>query len=141
MKKVKKIIVDTNCLLSFVTDRNAEQQKKVTELFQEAAQLKATLICHHHVLSEFVFVLSSVYGTDAEKIQRILSDLIAMPGVLAVSEVNIKTVLSLWPVVIADYGDAVIAAYCKNNKGTAVATFDKKFGKAMGKAGLATYQV
>ncbi|MGX9727969.1 MAG: hypothetical protein ACTFAK_11805 [Candidatus Electronema sp. VV] len=73
---MKKVIIDTNCLLSFVTDRNLAQQEKFSKLFQEAAQLKAVILCPHHVISEFVFVLSSVYGTSAEKIHAILSDLV-----------------------------------------------------------------
>ncbi|MCI5157310.1 MAG: type II toxin-antitoxin system VapC family toxin [Candidatus Electrothrix sp. AUS1_2] len=136
---MKKIIIDTNCLLSFVTDRNPDQQEKVARLFQEAAQLKTAILCHHHVISEFVFVLGSVYGIDAEKIQKILSDLIVMPGVLPIAEVNIKSVLALWPAVIADYGDAVLASCCQNRKGTAVVTFDKKFIKAMKREGIAIY--
>jgi len=138
---MKKIVIDTNCLLSFVTDRNAEQQEKVFKLFHEASQLKVVVLCHHHVISEFVFVLSSVYGTDAEKIHAILSDLIVMPGIMSISEVDMQTVLSLWPAVISDYGDAILAAYSKNTKGTAVATFDKKFSKAMIRAGIATCQL
>lgn len=38
---MKKVIIDTNCLLSFVTDRNVAQQEKVSKLFHDAAQLKA----------------------------------------------------------------------------------------------------
>ncbi|MCI5149480.1 MAG: type II toxin-antitoxin system VapC family toxin [Candidatus Electrothrix sp. MAN1_4] len=138
---MNKIIIDTNCLLSFVTDRNAEQQERIVKLFQQAGHLEVLLLCHHHVLSEFVFVLSSVYSTEPDTIHTIITDLVAMPGVMPVSEVNIKTVLSLWPAVIPDYGDAVIAAYCKDTKGTAVATFDKKFRKAMKKAGIIMYQL
>ncbi len=138
---MKKLIIDTNCLLSFVTDRNLQQQEKIFRLFQEAAHLKILLLCHHHVLSEFVFVLSSVYSIEANKIHAIVSDLIALPGVITVAEVNIKTVLSLWPAVIPDYGDAVIAGHCKDTKGTAVATFDKKFKTAMTKAKITVYQL
>ncbi|MCW5207068.1 PIN domain-containing protein [Desulfobulbus sp. F5] len=138
---MKKVILDTNCLLSFVTDRNLEQQEKVSKLFQEAVQLKTVILCHHHVISEFVFVLSSVYGTAAEKIHTILSDLVVMPGIVPVAEVNIKTVLSLWPALIPDYGDAVLAALCKDSKGTAVATFDRKFQKAMKYAGILSIEL
>ena len=134
-----KFIIDTNCLLSFVTDRNLEQQEKISKLFQQAGRLELSLLCHHHVLSEFVFVLSSVYSTAADTIHTIVADLVTMPGVMPVSEVNIKTVLSLWPAVVPDYGDAVIAAYCKDTKGTAIATFDKKFRKAMTRADIALY--
>jgi predicted nucleic-acid-binding protein len=138
---MKKVVIDTNCLLSFVTDRNPEQQEKISNLFHEAGQLKVGVLCHHHVISEFVFVLSSVYETDRERIHEILSDLIVMPGITTVSEVNMQTVLSLWPAVISDYGDAIIAAYSKNTKGTAVATFDKKFSKAMQRAGVEICQL
>ncbi len=79
---MKKVIIDTNCLLSFVTDRNAAQQEKVSKLFHDAAQLKTVILCPHHVISEFIFVLSSVYGTEAERIHSILSDLIVMPGIV-----------------------------------------------------------
>lgn len=133
---MKKVIIDTNCLLSFVTDRNLEQQEKVSKLFQEAAQLKAVILCPHHVISEFVFVLSSVYGTSAEKIHAILSDLVVMPGLAPTGEVNVKTVLFLWPALIHDYGDAVVAALCKDSKGTTVVTFDRKFRTAMKAAGI-----
>ena len=136
---MKKIIIDTNCLLSFVTDRNAQQQEKISRLFQEAGQLKKIIVCHHHVLSEFVFVLSSVYAIETSRIHAVISDLIVMPGVKPVSEVNMKTVLSLWPAIIPDYGDAVIAAYCKDTKGTSVVTFDKKFIKAMKKGDITLY--
>jgi len=138
---VKRILINTNCLISFVTDRNPTQQEKAYNLFQKAARLEVLILCHQHVLSEFVFVLSSVYDTPAKKIHAILSDFIVMPGVMQVTEVDIKTVLSLWPTVIPDYGDAVIAAHCKDSKGTAVATFDMKFSKAMKKAAIAIYML
>lgn len=138
---MKKVIIDTNCLLSFVTDRNVAQQEKVSKLFHDAAQLKAVILCPHHVISESIFVLSSVYGTEAEKIHSILSDLIVMPGIVTTGEVSIKTVLSLWPSLIPDYGDAVVAAICKDSKGTAVVTFDKKFRTAMKAAGIQTCEL
>lgn len=138
---MKKVIIDTNCLLSFVTDRNVAQQEKVSKLFHDAAQLKAVILCPHHVISEFVFVLSSVYGTEAEKIHSILSDLIVMPGIVTTGEVSIKTILSLWPSLIPDYGDAVVAAICKDSKGTAVVSFDKKFRTAMKAAGIQTCEL
>ena len=138
---MKKVIIDTNCLLSFVTDRNAAQQEKVSKLFHDAAQLKAVILCPHHVISEFIFVLSSVYGTEAEKIHSILSDFIVMPGIVTTGEVSIKTILSLWPSLIPDYGDAVVAAICKDSKGTAVVTFDKKFRTAMKAAGIQTCEL
>jgi hypothetical protein len=58
---VKKYIIDTNALIYFVTDRNLNQQEIVAPLFESACRLKCTLVCHQHVLTEFVFVIDKVY--------------------------------------------------------------------------------
>ena len=136
---MNKIIIDTNALISFVTDRNLKQQKKITQLLHNASRLKITILCHHHVISEFVYVLSSIYNCRNEDIHRMISDFIAMPGIEITTEVNLTTLLNYWPKRITDYGDAVIAAQCKNNKGTAIATFDKKFKKSVEDIGLQTF--
>lgn len=59
-----------------------------------------------------------------------------MPGVTYTSDVDMQTLLSLWAKSIPDYGDAVLAAYCKKTKGTHIATFDKKFNNALTRVGL-----
>ena len=133
---MKKIIIDTNCLISFVSDRNPGQQEKVASLFNKARRLKKIIVCHHHVVSEFVYVLTSVYSLKKENVQQMVTDLIAMPGVTFTSDVDMKTILSLWPENIPDYGDAVLAAYCKQVKGSQIATFDKKFKSALTGVGL-----
>ncbi len=133
---MKKIIIDTNCLISFVSDRNADQQKKTADLFNKTKQLKRKIICHHHVISEFIYVLTSVYSLKADNVQQMVTDLITMPGVTYSSDVDMRMLLSLWPKSIPDYGDAVLASYCKKTKGTCIATFDKKFLNALNKISL-----
>ena len=138
---MKKIIIDTNALISFITDRNAEQQQKISRLFTDAAKLRLSIFCHHHVLSEFVYVLSSVYNVPSKDIHRLISDFITMPGVQIVTDINISTVLSYWPAKITDYGDAIIAAQGLHTKGTAVATFDKKFISTLKRIGLQIFEM
>ncbi len=133
---MKKIIIDTNCLISFVSDRNIEQQEKISNLFREAGRLKKTILCHHHVISEFVYVLTSVYSVQSEKVHKMIADLISMPGLSYTSDVDMHSLLSLWPESIPDYDDAVLAAYCKKTKGTRIATFDQKFYHALLTIGL-----
>jgi predicted nucleic acid-binding protein len=135
---MKKIIIDTNCLISFVTDRDVDQQKKTAALFNKTKQLKRKIICHQHVISEFVYVLTSIYSLKSDNIQQMVADLIAMPGVTYSSDVDMHILLSLWPENIPDYGDAVLATYCKKTKGTCIATFDKKFLNALHKINLPT---
>lgn len=137
---MKKTVIDTNCLISFVSDRNPGQQEKIAALFDKARRLKSLIVCHHHVVSEFVYVLTGVYSLKEEMVQQMITDLISMPGVTYTSDVDMQTLLSLWPEHIPDYGDAVLAAYCKKTKGTQIATFDKKFNNALTRVGL-TVQV
>jgi predicted nucleic-acid-binding protein len=137
---VKKYIIDTNVLISFVTDRNLSQQEIVTPLFAAASRLKCSLICHQFMLTEFVFVMDKVYGTPKETINTMVRDFIAMPGVEVRQETDFNAVLSLWPSSIADFGDALIAATGKAIKGSVIVTFDEKFKSALKRLDLAVHQ-
>ena len=58
---MKKYVIDTNALISFVTDRNLEQQAIVKSVLENVSRLKGVVLCHTHVLTEFVYVLEKVY--------------------------------------------------------------------------------
>jgi predicted nucleic-acid-binding protein len=132
---VKKYIIDTNALISFVTDRNPAQQEAVAPLFEAASRFKCTLVCHQFVLTEFVFVMDKVYGTPKAAINTMLGDFIAMPGVELHQNTDFGVLLSFWPAHIADFGDALIAATAKAMKGAVVVTFDEKFKSGLKKLG------
>ena len=132
---MKKYIIDTNALISFVTDRNLAQQEIVAPLFEAASRLKCSLICHKFVLTEFVFVMDRVYGTPKETINAMLRDFIAMPGVEVHQQTDLNPLLSFWPAKIADFGDALIAATGKSMKGAIIVTFDEKFKTDLKKLG------
>jgi predicted nucleic-acid-binding protein len=137
---MKRYLMDTNALISFVTDRNPEQQEKVAWLFELAQNLKAVILCHQHVLTEFIYVMDRIYDMPKDQINRMVFDLIEMPGVETVQEIDMKAALSFWPDPIPDFGDAVIAASGMNQKGCAIVTFDRKFIASLKSLGLNTYQ-
>jgi len=139
---MRQIIIDTNCLISFVTDRNLTQQQKVARLLDDTAKSKSTILCHHHVISEFVYVLSSVYQLSTGKIHDMITNLIAMPGIKLVTDVNMETILTYWPNHISDYGDAILVALCKNCKSrrASIATFDRKLMSASASLGLSIFE-
>jgi predicted nucleic-acid-binding protein len=132
---VKKYILDTNALISFVTDRNPDQQQKIAPLFESAAHLKVLILCHQHVLTEFIYVMDKVYHVSKEEIGRIITDLVDMPGIEVIHEIDYTAVLSCWPDPIPDFGDAVIASASKSRK-CAIVTFDRKFTKNLKLLGL-----
>ena len=127
------VVIDTNALISFITDRNLDQQNRIAEVFEKAAALEIRVLCPQNVLTEFVYVLESVYGVAKPTIKEMLTDFILMPGVEIVHELDLKILFAYWPEKIPDYGDAIVASVCKATKGTQVATFDRKFKSALKK--------
>jgi len=112
---MKKHVIDTNALISFLTDRNLRQQAKIAGILNNAAQLKVMVLCLQNVLTEFVYVMDSVYGISRDLIKKLIQDFVAMPGITIVDELDLQTVLSYWPESIPDFGDAVVAAVCRAN--------------------------
>ena len=136
---MKNYIIDTNALISFVTDRNPAQQDKVAKLLGSAAQLKVRVLCPQNVITEFAYVMDSVYRIDKSEIRAIVRDFIKLPGVEIVHQLSLKTLFTFWPDKVPDYGDAIIAALCQDTRGASVATFDRKFKTKLMRLGLAVH--
>jgi len=128
-------IIDTNVLLSFVTDRNPKQQEKVSTLFEMAAGSRCIILCHQHVISEFVYVLEKIYHHSKVSVNRMITDFISMPGIEVRDEINYKVLLDDWPGSFSDFGDAIVATLWKSNHQASVVTFDKKFIKELEQVG------
>jgi predicted nucleic acid-binding protein len=136
---VKEILVDTNVLVSFFTDRNPEQQERADALFRAAANRELTLAVHAISISEMVYVLRNLYKVEPPKIAHAIRLLLAMPGVVSVGDVVWSLVLEHWPDSIPSLGDAVLAATAVEGRYDAVATFDANLGKQIAKRGPRAY--
>ncbi len=136
---MKKYVIDTNALISFVTDRNLKQQQVMKSVFETASQLKGIVLCHSHVLTEFVYVMERIYQVPPEEIKEMVMDFMILPGVRVVQEIIIKTVFDYWPKVISDFGDALVAALCKAQKGSVLLTFDQKLVSQIKTLGIRAY--
>lgn len=124
---MKRYIIDTNALISYVTDRDPDQQRKIVGIFQEAAELRGVILCPQNVLTEFIFVLDKVHGVPKKQIQMMAKDFLAMPGIELVHEIDFTTVFNFWPETISDFGDAIVASLGSLYRGSAILTFDLKF--------------
>lgn len=133
---MKKYIIDTNALISFVTDRNPDQQQKIAPLFESAAHLKAMILCHQYVLTEFIHVMDRVYHVPNDEIGQMIADFLDMPGIEVVQEIDFLAVQSLWPDPIPDFGEAVIASVGKITRRSTIVTFDREFTNNLKALGL-----
>jgi len=79
---VKRLLLDTNVLISFLTNRNRAQQDRATELLESAADGHLDLLVHQAVLFELAHVLLNLYGRKPEEVRQILEGLLSLPGVV-----------------------------------------------------------
>lgn len=138
---MKRYIIDTNALISFITDRNIDQQKRISILFEEAARLKVVLLCPQNVIAEFVYVLDKIYNVPKTKINAMTYDIMITPGVEIVHELSLENILDLWPSKITDFGDAVVASLGFQFRGSIIATFDTSLCSILNKMKVATISI
>jgi predicted nucleic acid-binding protein len=136
---MKRILLDANVLLSFLTDRNEAQQKRAAALFHAAAERKHSLAVHSVTLMETVYVLTQLYGVDLEEAAGSLRDLLALPGLAAASALSWERVFEVWPRTISSLGDAMLAAVAAEGGYDAVATFDVALRKKLVRQGSVSY--
>ncbi|MEA2238366.1 MAG: hypothetical protein QOC81_3090 [Thermoanaerobaculia bacterium] len=136
---MKQILVDSNVLISFLTDRNARQSEKAGALLREAAAQEHRLVLHSMSIVEMVYVLTQLYHEDPKSVAEDVSDLLAMPSVISMDEVVWSAVLDRWPRAIAALGDAILAAAADDGHIDAVATFDRDLAKKLARQGSALF--
>ncbi|MGZ5443265.1 MAG: PIN domain-containing protein [Thermoanaerobaculia bacterium] len=120
------VLLDTNFLLSAITDRSS-QQRQVTEiLFRAAAQRRATIAVPQFILFEATFVLTSFYHRGEEAVSSLIGDLTRLAGVEVVQGPPVDAWLELWPARVPGAVDAALAALSVQYLWP-VATFDQRF--------------
>ncbi len=124
------ILIDTNCLISYVTDRNLSQQAVIARYIDDAIALKCELVIVSNVLTEFAYVLTKIYSLKPESVSAMLSDILKTPGIRFQEAYYPQTVLKFWPNRFPDYGDAVLAAAASAMK-LPILTFDAAFRKQL----------
>jgi predicted nucleic acid-binding protein len=130
-----KLILDTNCYISYLNRRNEKQHHIISTLLDSITKSEHEVYFTGHNMTEIVSVLQSIYKAEPLKIHEILTDLLETPGFEFIPGHYAEEILKIWPNKVKDYGDAVIAssAYVLNAK---VVTFDQAFSRSLEKLGL-----
>lgn len=125
-----RVVIDTNVLISATTQRDPEQHRLTLGLMQAAVRREVELLVPQCSLFEFVYVLSSVYSLTDQRIQALVRDLLAFPGLSVIDDFDAVRWLELWSEVIRDPNDAAVAAAAVVTN-SAVATFDRKLARRL----------
>ena len=125
-----RVVIDTNVLISATTDRDLRQQAQIRGLLHAAAAGDVELRVSQCSVFEFVYVLSSVYVLNEQRIQALLRDLLAIPRLEVVDDFHAAQWLLLWSNSINDPNDAAVATAAILTS-SAVATFDRKLARRL----------
>jgi len=123
-------LIDTNCLLSYFTDRSPAQHAVISRYVLRASRLELSLSVTPHVLSELVYVLCRVYQEPDTRVADLVTKTLDTPGINYLDTHPVRAVLALWPGEMAGYGDAVLAATARKT-GLPVLTFDRAFAREL----------
>lgn len=107
---MKRIVIDTNVVVLFLTDRDLRQQELAARLFQDAAAGSCEILLHQTVISELVYMLRNLYKQTPQDVAEITRELSEMPGVSVMDEMPWGDLFSIWPRDIETYADAALAA-------------------------------
>jgi predicted nucleic acid-binding protein len=136
---MKEVLVDTNVLISFLTDRNKDQQDRAAALLLGAREREHSFVLHSIAVTEAIYVLRNLYKIEPQQIAASIRQLLALPGVVSVSDLSWSLVFERWPDVIPNLGDAILAAVAAQERCDAVATFDGNLRKKLAKQGSPSY--
>ncbi len=94
---------------------------------------------HQIVVTEAVYVLPNYYEQSADTVSGVIGSLLALPGVAAVDLAPWGRVLGAWPREFRDFADAMLAAFAKETRVEAVATFDRRFASSLKRQGIRSF--
>ena len=126
------LLVDTNCLISYFTDRNPKQHEAISTYVDDAASLTRELCLVPNVVSELVYVLRAIYSQPEQSVARIIADTLNTPGFEYLELHPLRSILDVWPTPVKQYGDATLAAIAMQT-GTPILTFDRSFCRQLGR--------
>ena len=129
---MKRVYVDTNVILRFITGSPATQTSQVRELFEMAEQGELSLVLDEIAVAETVWVLSSLYKFSKDAIRDVLLVIIANPGIEMKDEMGTLLALTLYADLNVDFEDALISVHMGRDGIEEIYTFDKHFSRLPG---------
>ena len=136
---MRRVIVDANVFVSYLTGRHEKQYETARALLQEAEDGDLVAIVPQFVVFEVTYVLQSGYAVTGERLATMIRDLLAFPGVETIDDCPWKRVFEIWQNPLVDLADAAIVAVAVAKRYDAVATFDRKFANRLDGFGVAAY--
>lgn len=129
---VKKVFIDTNILLRYLTKDDPVQFPRCRHLFKKAQDGEVLLITSTLVIAELIWTLASYYRVPKEQIIEKTSIIIGSPAVQILEKDLIAEALVLYGRKNIDYIDAYNAVLMRPLGLKEIYSYDKDFDKIEG---------
>jgi predicted nucleic-acid-binding protein len=125
----KRVVIDTNLLVRYLTDDDAAKAKAVDHLLKKAGKGEIRILIPSIVIAELVWVLESFYKMEPDGIADLVEALLNTTGVEVTDKSIINESLKLYKAKKIDMIDAWIIHFAKEVGVETIYTFDKKHFK------------
>jgi predicted nucleic-acid-binding protein len=126
VESLKKVVIDTNLLVRYLTEDNPQKAKAVENLLNKAERGDLKILVPSVVIAELVWVLESFYQMHSSEIAELVDAILNTPGIEATEKSIIVSALKLYTTKNIDLIDAWIIEFAKDRGIKTVYTFDKK---------------
>ena len=131
MSETGRAVIDTNLLVSFLTDDDPVKAGEVKRLLLKAEEGAVRLLIPSVVIAELVWVLQSFYRLDRSEIVPLLNAIVHTRGVEVGDRLVVSEAIGIYRDGTIDFIDAWIVAYARQAGVRSVYTFDRKHFKGV----------
>ena len=129
MEDSKKVAIDTNLLVRYLTGDDPQKAMAVDNLLNRAIRGELKILIPSIVVAELVWVLESFYVMKAQEIAELVEAIVNTPGVEVTDKGIIVSALRLYRNKHIDLIDAWITEFAKEREIKTIYTFDKRHFK------------
>ena len=126
MESHRKVVIDTNLLVRYLTGDDSQKAKAVDNLLSKAEKGELKIFIPSIVIAELVWVLESFYQMYSSEIAELVEAVLHTPGIEVTEKSIIASALKLYRTKNIDLIDAWIIEFAKDRGIKTIYTFDKK---------------
>ncbi|HNR31303.1 MAG TPA: PIN domain-containing protein [Candidatus Hydrogenedentes bacterium] len=123
---MKRVFVDSNVFLRFLTRDEEGQHASAARLFREAARGKVGLVTGPPVFFEVAWTLRTAYGASRESVLQALLAALSLPALEVVDATLVHEAIARARRDNQEFADAYIAALAAAQGCDSIATFNRK---------------
>lgn len=129
MEGHKRVVIDTNLFVRYLTEDDPKKAKAVERLLNTAEKGEIRIFVPSIVIAELVWVLESSYKMKAGDIAELIEAILNTPGMEVADKRIIFSALKLYKKQDIDFIDTWVIEFARERDVSAIYTFDKKHFK------------